>query len=412
MAGNTLLTRAEITYRMAAVLMNNLVFAGSIDRQYSNEFAQSGAKIGNQIHVRKPPRFTVGDGPVVVPQDITETYVTLTLGYHKNLACNYTSEDLTLSIDDFENRIIRPAAVQVANEIDRVVLQDVYSQIYNTKGTPGTRPNDSQIFLDGKARMLNQATPMDMPWQALLAPNSEASMVKALQGLFNPTAIIGEQYRRGRMQEALGFDWDVDQNMPVHTVGVLGGTPLVNGASQTGSNLITDGWTATTGAVKKGDVFTIGSGATGVYEVNPLSRRSTGDLQQFVVTADTTADGSGNMTIPISPAITPPDSLGNVTQFQTVTTSPANDAAITILGAASTATPQNLCFHPKFATLGFADLVMPYSDNAYRLVAPELGMSMRVWQDSDWRTDTHGTRIDVLFGVAVIYPSWACRVAA
>lgn len=408
MAGNTFLTRAEITYRMAAVLMNNLVFAGSIDRQYSSEFAQTGAKIGNQIHIRKPPRFIVGDGPVVVPQDVTETFVTLTLNYHKNLACNYTSEDLTLSIDDFENRVIRPAAVQVANEIDRVVLADVYSQIYNTKGTPGTRPNDSQIFLDAKARMLNQATPMDMPWQALLSPLSEASMVKALQGLFNAQTIIGEQYRRGRMQEALGFDWDVDQNMPVHTVGALGGTPLVNGANQTGSSLVTDGWTNTTGAVKKGDVFTI----AGVYEVNPLSRRSTGELQQFVVGADATADGSGNMTISISPTLTPVDSLGNVVQFQTVTASPANDAAITVLGAATTVTPQNLCYHPKFATLGFADLTMPYDDGGYRLAAPELGLSMRVWQASDWRTDTHGTRIDVLFGVAVVYPQWACRVAA
>ena len=233
-------------------------------------------------------------------------------------------------------------------------------------------------------------------------------MVKALQGLFNSQTLIAEQYRRGRMQEALGFDWDVDQNAPTNVIGTLGGTPIVTVAGQTGSTLLTSGWTASTATLKKGNTFTV----TGVFAVNPLSRRSTGELQQFVVTEDRTSDGSGLMSIPISPAITPPDSLGNLTQFQTVTASPAASAPLTILGAASVSSPQNLCFHPKFATLGFADLELPVSGEAYRLAAPELGISLRVWRDSDWRTDMHGCRMDVLFGVCVVYPQWACRVSA
>jgi coat protein Gp5 len=405
---NTLLSPADITYRAAYRFFNNLRFVRMIDRQYSSMFAQQGAKRGNTIFIRMPPRYVVTDGPIAQVQDITETSVTLTLDQYKDVALTYSSQDLTLDIDDFDNRILAPAMDQLANEVDRVVLSLVIDKVYNSTGTPGTRPNDSQLFLDAKAIMGNESTPRDQAWQALLTNLSEASMVKTLQALFNAPEQISEQYRQGQMGRAFGFDWDVDENMPTHTNGALGGTPLVNGAGQTGASLVTDGWTNTTGAVAKGDIFTI----AGVYQVNPLSRRSTGQLRQFVVTAANTADGSGNMTIAIDPPITPPDALGNVTQFQTVSASPANDAAITVLGAASVATPQNLCFYPKFATVAFADLEMPHSGIAYRVSDEQLGISFRLWKDSNWGTDTHGTRCDVLFGVAVPRPQWACRVAS
>ena len=405
---NTFLTPADVTMRAAYRFFNNLRFVRMIDRQYSSMFAQQGAKRGNQIFIRLPPRYIVTDGPLAVVQDITETTVPLILDQYKDVALTYSSQDLTLDIDDFDNRILAPAMDQLANEVDRVVLSLIVDQIPNSTGTPGVRPNDSQMFLDAKAIMSNESTPRDQPWQALLTPLSEASMVKALQGLFNATDAIGEQYRQGKMGHALGFDWDVDENMPSHTVGTLGTTPLVDTAGQTGSTILTDGWTATTGTVKKGDIVTF----AGVYQINPLSRRSTGQLRQFVVTADKTADGSGNIALPIYPPLTPPDALGNPTQFQTVTASPANNAPITVLGAASVVSPQNLCFYPKFCTVAFADLAMPYSGVAYRVSDEQLGISFRLWQDSTWGTDTHGTRCDVLFGVAVPRPLWACRVAS
>jgi hypothetical protein len=406
MAGNVLLSPADITYRAAYRFYNSLRFVRMIDRQYSSMFAQQGAKRGNIVFIRMPPRYIVTDGPVAQIQDIIETSVPLTLDQYKDIALNYTSQDLTLDIDDFDNRILAPAMDQLANEVDRVVLSLVIDQIPNATGAPGTRPNDSQLFLDAKALMANESTPRDETWQALLTNLSEASMVKTLQGLFNHQKLVGEQYRRGEMGTALGFDWDTDQNMPTHTNGVFGGTPQVNTAGQSGSSLMTEGWTATTGAVKKGDVFTI----AGVYQINPMSRRSTGQLRQFVVTEDKTADGSGNMTIPIYPPITPPDASGNPTQFQTVSASPANDAPITMLGAASVASPQNLCFYPKFCTVAFADLELPHSGIAYRVNDEQLGISFRLWKDSNWVTDTHGTRCDVLFGVAVPRPLWAARV--
>jgi hypothetical protein len=405
---NLFLTPADVTMRAAYRFFNNLHFVRMIDRQYSNMFAQQGAKRGNQIFIRLPPRYIVTDGPVAQVQDITETTVPLILDQYKDVALTYSSQDLTLDIDDFDNRILAPAMDQLANEVDRVVLSLVIDQVANSTGSPGTRPNDSQFFLDAKAIMGNESTPRDQAWHALLTNLSEASMVKALQGLFNAQMEIGEQYRQGAMGHALGFDWDVDENMPTHVNGAQGGTPLVNLGSQTGSTINSKGWTASTGQLLRGDVLTF----AGVFQVNPLSRRSTGQLRQFVVTANATADVSGNMAIPISPPLTPPDSAGNPTQFQTVSASPANNAPITVLGAASVSTPQNLCFYPKFCTVAFADLSMPYSGSAYRVSDEQLGISFRLWQDSTWGTDTHGTRCDVLFGVAVPRPQWACRVAS
>ena len=407
--GNTLISTSWITYEATAVLMNQLIFLGKIDRQYSGEFAIAGAQKGDEIHIRKPPRFVAQAGPIIAAQNIVETYVTLRLNHQTSLLLNYTSKDLTLSIDNFRERIIMPAVTEVANEMDWLALGEIIPQVPNAVGAPGTLPNNRRLFLDAKAKMHNESTPDDDSWLACLTPDSQASMVDALAGLFNDQGRVSEQYRRGHMgRTTLGFDFYMDQNMPTHVIGALGGTPLVNNTAglQTGTSLVTNGWTATTATAAKGDRFVIDD----VYGVNPKNRTSTGQLRQFVVTANATADGSGNMTIPIYPAIVPPDSLGNRTQFQTVNASPAHAAAITWLGAAAAQTPVNLCFHPKFATLGFADLVPPNEGKAYRVSDSDINIAMRVWEFSDAMTDTHGVRLDVLWGVTVPEPLWACAV--
>ena len=83
--------------------------------------------------------------------------------------------------------------------------------------------------------------------------------------------------------------------------GVGTGTPLVNGASQTGDELITDGWTtSTTGILKAGDWIQLGSGST---------------TRLHKVLDDVSSDGSGNATINIFPSLR---------------SSPADDAVITV----------------------------------------------------------------------------------
>jgi hypothetical protein len=69
--------------------------------------------------------------------------------------------------------------------------------------------------------------------------------------------------------------------------GVATGTPLVKGASQTGSDLITDGWTPnTTGILKAGDYIQLGTGSTSLLHK---------------VLDDVNSDGSGNATLTLWP---------------------------------------------------------------------------------------------------------------
>jgi len=228
--------------------------------------------------------------------------------------------------------------------------------------------------------------------------------VDALKGLFNRSGKISSQYDDAEMGENVaGFNWAMDQQVATHQVGPLGGTPLVNGASQTGATLVTDGWTAAAASrLKQGDVFTV----AGVYAVNPVSKASTGVLQQFVVTADKSSDASGNITIPISPSIVTSGAQ------QTVSGSPADNAALTVLGAANTLTAQNMAWHKSAIALAFAELQKPAGvDMASVKTDPDSGISMRFVRYYDGDNDKFKCRFDLLFGLAVLRPDWIVRIA-
>lgn len=371
-----------------------------------DKFGVDGAKIGTVVNVRKPPRYTTRTGQALDLQDATETQVPVTLNTQAGVDLTFTSQDLALSIDDFSDRFITPAIAAVANRIDAAGMA-LYSSIAQNVGTAGTVPNQLYTYLLAGVRLNNSAAPLDGKRSVVINPLMEATIVDALKGLFQQATAIAEQYEKGQMGRAAGFDWFMDQNTATHTVGPLGGTPLVNGASQTGTSLITDGWSASAASrLNLGDTFTIDS----VYMVNPQSRQSTGTLAQFVVTANVSSDGSGNATLPIYPPIIPPTG-STPTQFQTVTTSPADNAAITVTGAANTVTPQGLAFHKDAFTLVTADLPLPRGvDMAARVSDKELGISIRMIRAYDISLDRFPTRLDVLFGWATLRPELACRV--
>jgi len=411
MAGNTLLTISEITYKAALILKNSLRFAGNVNRDYDGQFARTGAKIGNTINVRMPIRPVGRTGRVAKFDDINETYKALTLTTQFGVDMNFTSVDYTLSMDDFARRYLEPSVAVVANKIDYDGLQ-LYKQIPNIVGTPGTVPSDYLTYLQAGALMSDEATPQDQQRCMVLNPTSMATIVAANKLIFNPQAAIADQYRTGMMGKATGgFDWYESQNVATHTVGALGGTPAVNGASQVGSSLVTNGWTGSIATrLLEGDVFTI----AGVYAVNPQTRQSTGKLRFFVVRAPGISDGSGNMTISIYPAITPPDPItGLPVQFQTVTASPADGALLTVVGAANVVTPQDIAFHPSGVVLGMADLERPPGAvESERVSDPDSGISIRIVRYYDGVNDLSGTRLDVIYGYLLVYPELACRIAS
>jgi hypothetical protein len=411
---NRFLTISEITYEAAMILKNTCKFASRCDRRYDDRFAQAGAKIGDSINIRKPWRPVGRTTMTANFEGVYEPYVTLTLDHPFGVDMNFSTIDLTLNMDDFRRRYITPAVVKIANYVDEVGMA-LYDQIPWMLGTPGTTPNTLLPFSRGAAVLTEEGFPRDNfedMRTMLLNPETMAVMADAKSGLFNPQGAISEQYRTGLMSLAAGWSWFESPNTVVHTVGQQGGTPAVNGNNQTGSSLITNGWTsAAANRLKKGDVFTI----AGVYAVNPQNRLSTGRLRQFVATADVDSDSSGNATIPIYPEITPINADGTHPQFQTVTVSPTSGALLTVVGTGGAVSAQSLGFYRDAITLAMVDLELPPAIPANakeRVSDPESGISIRMYQYQDGVHDVSGARLDILFGYRIVYPEGCVRIAA
>lgn len=398
---NTVLTSDVIAKEALAVLENNLVFAKNVTRKYEKEWETADRKIGDTVTVRKPARYLVRDGQTINVQEHKEEPVPVTLDKQKGVDVEFSSKELALDLDSFSKQVLQPQIAALANQIDLDGLM-LYNTVANAVGVPGTTTSDLETYLMAGVKLDNNAAPVDERRGIVLNPLTQAKTVNGLKGLFQSSTEIKSQYEKGKMGTAAGFDWAMSQNIPVHTVGPLGGTPAVNGAGQTGSSLVTDGWTAAAGArLKKGDVFTI----AGVFAVNPQSRLTTGELQQFVVTADVSSDASGNATIQIWPAIVATGAM------QTVTAAPADGALLTVLGAAGTQTAVNLAYHEDAFTLVTADLPLPKGmDMASRASSKQVGLSIRFIRGYDITNDKFVSRLDVLYGWAALRPEHACRI--
>lgn len=414
---NSLLTTSKITFECLDVLENNLGFASAVNRDYDDQFAQTGGKIGATVNVRKPPRYQVGSGPVIDPQATIDTYVPVTLTDQLNVSMAFTSADLALNVDDFRNRIITPAMAALANQIDYLGTSRMYKQVANIVGTAGQltgTPTSAQAItaiLQAGQKLDENAAPMDGMRAAVINPATNTGLVQAQASLFNPTSTISKQFNKGALgDDVLGFDFGRDQNIVNHAYGSFtSGT--VNGA-QAASNTVQSATdtaftltvNAITGTITAGTSFTI----AGVYAVNPQSRQSTGALQNFVVTADA-ANGATSLSIFPYPVFSGP--------FQNVTSSSnsiPNSAAIALVGSpsASTAYPMNLFFHKSAFTLACADLPLPTgTGEAARASSKAAGLSLRLiknWYDA--RTDQFVSRIDVLLGWKAIYPELAVKL--
>jgi hypothetical protein len=389
-----------ITNEALAVLVNELTYTRGVNRQYDSSFAQTGAKIGDTLNVRKPPRYIGRTGQAVSIEDSVETSVPVVLTTQAGVDMQFSSSDYALRIDDFSNRFLKPAMANVANRIDFDGLTLAANATYNSVGTVGTAPTQLTALQAGALLDIN-ATPKGSGLRSMVIdPNTQVQVVNTLSTLFNNPSKVSKQYDTGDMGVGiLGFNWDMDQNVQNHTVGPLGGTPLVTGAAQTGSTLLTDGWTAAASLrLNKGDVFTL----AGVYTVNPQSRQVTKNLQQFTATANTSSDGTGAASVPISPAITPSG------QFQNVSNSPADNAVITVLGTTGQIYTKNIGHHRDAFTLACADLPLPKGVNmAARQSDPQTGLSVRIISDYNVSTDQFITRLDILYGWASLYPEWS-----
>jgi hypothetical protein len=396
---NSILTIDMITRKALEILENNLVITRNVNRQYDDSFAVEGAKIGSTLRIRLPDRALVTDGAALQVQDDNEQYTTLTVASQKHIGVNFTSAELTMQLDDFAERVLKPRISQLASSIDADVA-NAYKNIYASVGTPGTTPATSLVLLQAQQK-LNENAAVMTPRYATVNPAANAGLVEGMKGLFNPTDTISKQFKNGMMGTGvLGFDEiNMSQSIKQHTTGSWGTSITVTSTVSTqGQSTLGISFTGSSKTWNVGDVFTV----AGVYAVNPQTRESTGSLQQFVVTA--AATGSSTATLSISPALyTSDNALATVDSF------PQASAVVTMLGSSATQYPQNLVYHKDAITFATADLLLPQGvDMAARAV--HNGISLRVVRQYDINNDRLPCRIDVLYGFSTIRPQMACRV--
>lgn len=398
--GNTSLTTDLITREALRVAHEKLSFLGTVNREYDSSFAGAGGKHGSTLRVRKPVQYTRRTGSRVMDiQDSLETSSTITVATQDGVDMRFNSAELTLDIEDFSQRHIVPAVSQLVAGIEGDMMAQFTKDIYNVVGTAGTPPADLAALGAARARLNQQLAPKDGQRFVQMDSVTMGGMVNGLKGLFQDSAQIKEAMREGfygRLAMA-----DLYENEKVWTMpnsGDVAGTLDTYTVVEGDTDLTVTGFSA---APVAGMVFTI----AGVYDCHPETKAAYSHLKQFVVTSATTT------VINFSPAIRISGARKNVASSTGADISPSTTAAITFVGSASTNYQQSLMYHKDAFTFVTADL--PIMDDAAKCVRrTQDGLSLRVWQGSDIRTDEMLTRIDILYGGLTLRPEWAVRITS
>jgi hypothetical protein len=431
-ATDTILTMSKITNESLMVLENEIVFAEGVTRKYDDSFGVDGAKIGDTLNVRKPPRFIGTSGSNLNVEDYNQTSIPVIVGnpglsggtnnpygdqFHVDVA--FTTKDLKLSLGAFSDNVIKPAVAAIANKIDYIGLQMAKNETANIVGTYGTPASALSTYLLGGAYLTAEGTPLRGDRTMVLEQFSGAVIVDSLKGLFTPGQAIDKQFRTGLMgRDSAGMDWVTDQNVSTQTSGYwAAATAGTLTASTADTGILTSGWASTstitltnsaTIALKKGDVISI----AGLYPVNPQNRQVYGSKPRtFVVKADCGGTGSTTFSATVSPAIITAGQFQNCSIVTASTTATCTPYAIGF-SSVGVSSPQNILHHKNAFTLAMADLPLPRGvEYAGRASSKEGGMSIRVVTQYTINNDQMPTRFDTLFGWAPLYGELSCRVA-
>lgn len=408
---NTLVSPDIIAKVSLAHLDNALVMKKLVYSDYSDEFT----KVGSTINIRRPVQFEVRSGAVANMQQVQEVTVPVTMNQQIGVDFEFTSVDMTLTVEEWGERYAKPAMIQLANQIDRD-LHGLYKYVPNWVGSAGETINSFADYAKAPQRLMENAVPN--PLNGTLSPADHYGLAGAFTNSVFSTSITEEAIKNAKLPMVAGVDTYVSQNIATHTTGTrTGGAPVTNGTTQTTTwtasggawtqDLICDGFT-TGHTITAGDVFTLGSTvATGIEAINPVTKVGLGRLQQFtVVSGGTASGGSGDVTLTISPPI-----ITSGPQ-QTVKLNAANTdgLALTFMGSASTGYAQNMVFNRDAFAFVSRPLYMPpaVTGGAQRSYK---GISARVIPLYDGINDVAGWRFDILYGVKAIYPQLATRVS-
>lgn len=400
---NSLLTINMITRAAVKLWKNSNAFIQNINTQYDDQYAINGAKIGDSLRIRLPNDYTVRTGAAVSVQNTAEQSTTMTMSTQKGVDVSFSSVDRTLSLQDYSERVMAPMVNNLAGNVAADVMQGseggVCNFVSNVDGNGDIITPNAGTVLDGGALLDLNSTPLGQR-KLVDDPRTEARVIQSLSGLFNPQPEISKQYRMAKMYDALGFKWFMDQTVIKHTTGTFtAGT--VNQAGQSGNTLVVN---AITGTLNQGDIITI----DGVFAVNRITKVTTGELRQFVITADAL---NGAVALSIYPAIVPSVG-GNAVQYQTVVSGPANAAAINLVTKPGEVYRKNIAYADEMVTMVSADLEMPGPNGVAEQARESFdGISMRMITQYAIGTDQSITRLDVLYGFLYVRPEWGVIIA-
>jgi hypothetical protein len=411
---NTTLTTSIIAKAAVTILENELGAAKNVFRGYEGEFSKNvnGYEPGDTISIRRPTDFTVRDGANAAIQDVVEGKTSIVVNKQKGIDFSFTSKELTLNISELSERVLRPAMIQLANQVDGDVLS-LFSSVPNWVGTPGQVINSFSDFARGPELLDEYAVPNDGMRYAHLSPADNWGMVGNSTTLYMQDVAKGG-YRKGNLGELAGVNTFMSQNVQTFRTGTRSGSPLINGtinASTTTYDAVKDTMTQSinidtlggaTQTVKAGDVFTI----AGVWAVNPVTKARLPFLKQFVVLADATATANAITGLQIYPAMIWTGAFKNID----ADVANLDNQGVTFVGAPDANFRQNLVFHRNAFALVSVPLVLPPG-----AVEPAResygGMSARLIPYYNGSNDVSSFRLDILYGVKAVDPRLATRAS-
>jgi hypothetical protein len=399
---NTRITSSFITREFLSILHSNCAVIKSIDHSWNKFFGKSigpVGKAGPTIGIRKPVLGSIRTSWGMDQGDVTEESVALTIDQITGVDLNFSDADMALTVEDFSQRYIEPNALKMASYIDSVAGTYIKNRVFNTQAVDslGTAPNAISYFLKAGQKIKENLVPMDSPLNCIISPRTEAAMVGALAGQYNPQSNISEMYEKGQMAKAAGFDWYMSQTLPAHTHGTCttGTSPAVSGYT---SSTMTISNMTSGGTLTAGDTFTIST----CYAVNAETKQTYSSLQQFVVTATTTASGT-NITVSVSPAVVTTGPL------QTVSAAPTTGTAVFNQNTASQIIQNDFVLHEKSFAIAFVDLELPNNMEMASRVSAD-GLSLRFLRGYDIANARYLSRMDCFWGIAATRPEWAAKV--
>jgi hypothetical protein len=400
MATNTFktLNDGDITREALRILKNQNGMIKAVDRQYDDRFARDGGKNGGTLQIRLPNRYSVTSSRTATTggDNTVELSTALVVATQKHVSMGFYSSELALSLDDFSSRYLKPAMSVLASDISASVATAAAQAFTNYVGTPGTTPSSFLTYAQAGERLDWQTAPRDGDRKVVVNPTAMAALVDAQKGLFAPAGRIGDQYEEGVLERMTGFNFEMDQSIGSITAGARSIAYTTHGTTVHTSGTATIAVITGTGAMVAGDQFTL----AGVYEVNPDTKASTGQLKVFTV-ATAYVGGAGNITVS--------QTIWTSGPYQNVSAALPTTTTLVFIGTLSTAYPRNLAFHKTAVALATADLDLPRGvDMASR--ANMDGLSLRFVRQYDATTDNWLARFDILYGVKVVRPEWGVVV--